>query len=64
MVYQERAHDSPAEIVAWEQVKARLPEVFDKVRVKVVNSDDGSASLTSPNRWTQPESFCPRKIAL
>jgi hypothetical protein len=50
-IYEERAHDSPHVVVTWEQVRKRLHLVFERTRVKVVNSDDGSSSLD----YSQPK---------
>ncbi len=44
-VYEERAHDSPHVVATWQQVRSRLATVFERTRVKVVNSDEGSSSL-------------------
>jgi hypothetical protein len=44
-IYESRPHDGAQAHVTWHQVKGRLREVFRNVRLKVVNSDEGSGSL-------------------
>jgi hypothetical protein len=44
-LYESRPRSGVQRHPTWEQVKARLPEVFKETRLKVVNSDEGSGSF-------------------
>jgi hypothetical protein len=44
-IHEERPHPQPYRFITWDQVKKKLPDVFVNTRMKVVNSDQGSASL-------------------
>jgi hypothetical protein len=44
-IYEARAHEGPHVYVTWEQVRAKLPDVFSYARLKVVNSERPGTSL-------------------
>lgn len=63
-IYDMRPHPAPYRNVAWERVKARLPEVFENVRVKVVNSDEGESLDYEPSIAPNGQERPPRDVYL
>jgi Z1 domain len=61
-IYDARPRVRPYSYVSWEKVKARLPEVFGGVRVKVVNSDVGQSLDYEPTVRADGQSNPPKDV--